>query len=44
MQPTGEGTGLGLGLSYDIVKSHGGDIQVESVPGEFTIFTVTLIG
>jgi signal transduction histidine kinase/ligand-binding sensor domain-containing protein len=31
-KPTGEGTGLGLSLSYDIVKAHGGDIWVESPP------------
>ena len=29
-KPTGEGTGLGLSLSYDIVKAHGGEIKVES--------------
>jgi signal transduction histidine kinase len=41
-KPTGEGTGLGLSLSYDIVKAHGGEIQVESKEGEGSIFTVTL--
>ncbi len=29
-KPTGEGTGLGLSLSYDIVKAHGGEIKVEN--------------
>ena len=38
-KPAGEGTGLGLSLSYDIVvKQHGGDLTVESEPGKFTIF------
>ncbi|HSN09134.1 MAG TPA: ATP-binding protein, partial [Hanamia sp.] len=33
-KPTGEGTGLGLSLSYDIIKAHGGEIKVESTDGE----------
>ncbi len=37
-----EGTGLGLPVSYGIVTGHGGDITVRSVPGEETVFTVTL--
>jgi two-component system, NtrC family, sensor kinase len=49
-KPTGEGTGLGLSLSYDIVKAHGGEIKVETMlnaetPGSFlsgTTFTITL--
>jgi len=38
----GEGVGLGLALSYNIVKRHGGEIQVESCEGEWTQFTVLL--
>jgi GAF domain-containing protein len=42
-KPTGEGTGLGLSLSHDIVvKQHGGAIAVETAPNAFTEFTVTL--
>jgi two-component system NtrC family sensor kinase len=41
-KPTGEGTGLGLSLTYDIIKAHGGEINVESVEGERTVFTISL--
>ena len=41
-KPTGEGTGLGLSLSYDIIKSHGGEIEVNSRIGEGTEFRIIL--
>jgi signal transduction histidine kinase len=42
-KPAGKGTGLGLSLSYDIVvKQHGGRIEVDTKPGEFTEFVLTL--
>jgi len=41
-KPTGQGTGLGLSLSYDIVKAHGGEIKVESKEGEGSIFIIQL--
>ena len=41
-KPTGEGTGLGLSLSYDIVKAHGGEIKVEATEGEGTEFVILL--
>jgi signal transduction histidine kinase len=43
-KPTGQGTGLGLSLSYDIVKAHGGEIKVETKEGEWTEFIVSLPG
>ncbi|HEV8504722.1 MAG TPA: ATP-binding protein [Chitinophagaceae bacterium] len=39
-KPTGEGTGLGLSLSYDIIKAHGGEIKVHTREGEGTTFKI----
>ena len=41
-KPTGKGTGLGLSICSDIVREHGGDIQVTSEPGEYTEMLITL--
>jgi signal transduction histidine kinase len=41
-KPTGQGTGLGLSLSYDIIKAHGGEIRVESKAGEGSEFIINL--
>jgi signal transduction histidine kinase len=42
-KPSGEGTGLGLSISHDIiVKQHGGSIEVDTRPGEFTEIRVIL--
>ncbi|UCG11056.1 MAG: PAS domain S-box protein [Deltaproteobacteria bacterium] len=40
-KPTGQGTGLGLSVSYGIIKDHLGDIHVQSTPGEGSTFIVT---
>jgi signal transduction histidine kinase len=41
-KPTGEGTGLGLSLAYDIVNAHGGELKVETHEGQGTEFTIQL--
>ena len=41
-KPVGEGTGLGLSISHGIVEQHGGTIAVNNIPGEGTMFTITL--
>jgi two-component system, NtrC family, sensor kinase len=41
-KPTGQGTGLGLSLSYDIIKAHGGELKVNTKEGEFAEFVITL--
>ncbi len=38
----GQGTGLGMSISYEVIKKHGGDIRVASRVGEGTVFTMTL--
>ena len=41
-KPTGQGTGLGLSLSYDIVKAHGGELKVETEEGRGAEFIIQL--
>jgi two-component system NtrC family sensor kinase len=41
-KPTGQGTGLGLSLSYDIIKTHGGELKVETREGEGSKFDIHL--
>ncbi len=41
-KPTGQGTGLGLSLSYDIVKAHGGELKVETKENEGSTFTIQI--
>jgi signal transduction histidine kinase len=41
-KPTGQGTGLGLSLSYDIIKAHGGEISLAQPQGPGTTFIILL--
>jgi signal transduction histidine kinase/ligand-binding sensor domain-containing protein len=41
-KPTGSGTGLGLSLSYDIIKAHRGELKIESEEGEGATFIISL--
>ena len=41
-KPTGQGTGLGLSLVYDIIKAHGGEIKIETKEGQGTEFIIQL--
>ena len=41
-KPTGQGTGLGLSLSYDIVKAHGGELKVNTKENEGAEFIIQL--
>ncbi len=41
-KPSGQGTGLGLSISNEIIKSHNGEMVVDSIQNEFTQFTIVL--
>jgi signal transduction histidine kinase len=41
-KPTGQGTGLGLSLAYDVIKAHGGEIKVETKEGKGSEFVILL--
>jgi signal transduction histidine kinase len=41
-KPTGQGTGLGLSMSYDIIKAHGGELKVGTIGGEGAEFVVQI--
>jgi signal transduction histidine kinase len=41
-KPPGQGTGLGLSMSYEIIKAHGGELKVESIEGEGAEFVIQI--
>ena len=41
-KPAGRGTGLGLSMSYDIIRAHGGELKVETEEGKFSEFIIIL--
>ena len=41
-KPTGQGTGLGLSLAYDIIKAHGGEIRLDTKEGEYATFIIVI--
>jgi signal transduction histidine kinase len=41
-KPTGEGTGLGLSMSYDIITAHKGELNVDTEKGKFTEFKISI--
>jgi len=41
-KPTGQGTGLGLSMSYDIIKAHGGELKVETNEGDGSVFIISI--
>lgn len=43
-KPTGQVTGLSLSLSYGIIKTHGGEIKIQTTEGEGSIFIIGLPG
>ena len=41
-KPVGQGTGLGMSISYRVIKDHNGDIKIKTEPGKGTTFVITL--